>query len=164
MASRFGSVSLNIRTLGGVLALALSACVGLTLAGCDQQRRTLADMISPPEARQIADRIDDAVEHNQGGAGIETGVAFLKNYPDPDGLVHRALAKAYLSTGNAAEAARQMELSIAGGAMTEPNPAPQPTNVAAPAHPAVVAGDAAVIQNSDSIVVKAGDASASLSK
>ncbi len=165
-----------------VLLLALcSAAIGFSLTGCDGQRKALADLISPPDARQIAGRIDDAVEHDQGSTGITLGEEFLAKNPDPDGLVHRALVGAYLATGSAPDAARHMELAIADGASAAPKaappsaaPAPAPAasiaaNNAAPLAPAVPAAPAsvngaAVLTSPAGISVRAGDAAVSLGR
>lgn len=168
MSSRNGSgaIGRTSHRFHTVLAVVLSAGVGLALSGCDQQRQALADLIAPPGPGQTAARIDEAVQQNKGRAGIEIGVAYLNSHPDPDGLVHHALAAAYLSTGDVAQAAGQMALSIASGAAAPK--ADQPAAAAAaqdgPLQPAVVAGDAAVIQSPNGMVVKAGDAVVSPSK
>jgi len=140
MGLRFASGLAGRRFSFRMLALLAgsSLAIGFSLTGCDSQRRALADLIAPPDARQIAGRIDDAVEHNKSRAGITLGVAFLAQHPDPDGLVHRALVGAYLAAGSAPEAARYMELAVAEGASAAPKSAPSsaapaPTPVAAAA-------------------------------
>lgn len=181
MRLRFASEVLGRRlTPRAVLLLALcSAAIGFSLTGCDGQRKALADLISPPDARQIAGRIDDAVEHDQGSTGITLGEEFLAKNPDPDGLVHRALVGAYLATGSAPDAARHMELAIADGASAAPKAAPlsaapapaasTAANNAAPLAPAASAAPAsvngaAVLTSPAGISVRAGDAAVSLGR
>lgn len=156
-----------------VLLLALcSTVIGFSLTGCDAQRKALADLISPPDARQIASRIDEAVEHDKGSSGVTLGEEFLAKNPDPEGLVHRALVGAYLATGSASDAARHMGLAILEGASAAPKSASSPAAPVAPAAPAAAvpaaaapaagSGDAAVLASPAGISVKAGDAAVSL--
>lgn len=148
-------------------ALRLAACMlvlaaATTLTGCEGQRQALADVLAPPDAAVIAQRIELATEREQSAAAVEIGTGFLQKHADPEGLVHRALVGAYLASGNAMQAARHMELAVAAGATAAPKAAPEASATlpaaAAPLPPA------SIQQSSQGISVQAGDAAVTLGK
>ena len=75
----------------------ITASVGLT--GCDQIRQKIADTLAPPSAPEISARMNELTDQQRPQEAIEQGKNFLKNNKDSDGLVNKAMTKAYLAAG-----------------------------------------------------------------
>lgn len=93
--------------------LALFIFVSISLSGCDQIRQKVADTLAPPSPLEMAARIDQLTDQNRPQEAIEQGRSYLKNSKDSNGLVNKAMTRAYLAAGESGSAIESIKATSA---------------------------------------------------
>lgn len=129
-----------IKFLVRIFTAIFLASTFIGVAGCDEQRQQVADIISTPKPAELAARVDASVAENKATAGIAVGEAYLASHKDPEGIVHKAIAMAYLSIGDASAAQKHLELSATPSTTavlikSTPATASEPESPTAPSEP-----------------------------
>ena len=142
--------------------LGLFIFVSIGLSGCDQIRQKIADTLAPPSPIEMAARIDQLTDQNKPQEAIEQGKSFLKNSKDSNGLVNKAMTRAYLAAGepgSAIESIKATNTSVESETVSaNPNKAETQSSIEVQQTRKVSVDGASVTTGPNGTVVRAGDA------
>ena len=134
----------------------------ISLSGCDQIRQKVADTLAPPTPLEMAARIDQLTDQNRSQEAIEQGKSYLKTSKDSNGLVSKAMTRAYRAAGepgSAIESIKATSNSVESERLvTNPNKNDSQSSVELQQNRKVSVDGASVTSGPNGTVVRAGDA------
>jgi len=134
------------------------------LAGCDQARQKIADTLAPPTPIEMATRVDSLTDEGRAEQAIEQGRGYLKANKDPQGVVDKALKRAYMSASlipgsDSVSSNNDNSKDLLKKEATSPSQSsPMPAKVESQSSKSVSVDGASVTTGPNGTVVRAGDA------
>ena len=133
----------------------------LLMFGCDDQaRQKLSDMLSTPSPVVMVSRINLLVEQGKIDSAILSGEEYLGDHTDPEGAVKRAILAAYLAKGDSIGALKYASeiLLKRDSNSTSSNNQEGESSSSKSTNREITAGSASITEDSNSTIVRAGDA------
>ena len=159
---RHSSVPHNHKLIMRLIFLVPFIFVTISLSGCDQIRQKVVDTLAPPTPLEMATRIDQLTDQNRPKEAIEQGNSYLKNSKDSNGLVNKAMTRAYLAAGEpgvAIESIKATSTSVESERLgANPNKNDPQSSVELQQNRKVSVDGASVTSGPNGTVVRAGDA------